>query len=189
MLYAHLSVIYSLLIAAVISMVKGELSKADGIFVVVSVASPASLYLWYYTVKSVFWGAHHFPIEHSNKNKGAHQSIEVKATQAVAALSFVFTVVMICLVFVPNIKGIKFPQKACDDAFNASALWYNVAWQLPVVIQSLSMIILYFMAYGLCLLWTRRTAYKTPQPCVIFVPIHRRAVPQIPPLYLMAVCS
>lgn len=164
MLYAHLSVLYSLQIAALISIVKGELTNSDGIFVIVMIASPPSLYLWFYTIKSFIAGAHHFPIEHGNRNVPANKSMEVHVTRGVTLLALIFTVVMIALIFTPSIPGIKFPQRSCNSDFGDSGLWVNVVWQLPVAIQTITMILLYFMAYGATLLWTRRAAYSMPPP-------------------------
>ncbi|KAF6753939.1 hypothetical protein DFP72DRAFT_1127682 [Ephemerocybe angulata] len=138
LLYAHLSVLYSLLIAGLVSVLKGELSRGDGIFVIVTVASPASLYLWYYSIKSI-WKADDFPIEQGNKGKPANQSMEVKILRLVSLGSLVFEIAMICVLFIPKVKNIKFPQTACDMAYGTRALWYNVAWELPVAIQLVCM--------------------------------------------------
>ncbi|KAF6745318.1 hypothetical protein DFP72DRAFT_1018165 [Ephemerocybe angulata] len=163
LLYAHLSVLYSLLIAGLISMLKGELSRGDGIFVIVTVASPASLYLWYYSIKSI-WKADDFPIEQGNKSKPANQSMEVKIVRLVSLGSLVFEIAMICVLFIPKVKKINFPQTACDMAYGTRALWYNVAWELPVAIQLVCMTVLYFITYGIFWLWTRRQAYEIPAP-------------------------
>ncbi|KAF5334261.1 hypothetical protein D9611_014580 [Ephemerocybe angulata] len=163
MLYAHLSVLYSLHIAALVSALKGDLSRGDGIFVIVTVASPATLYLWYYTAKS-FWNANHFPIQHENKDKPANQSWEVKIARLFSLGSFLFEIAMICVLFIPNVKGVKFPQTACDKQFGTTALWFNVVWELPVIIQTVGMLIIYFIAYGIILLWTKRQAYEVPSP-------------------------
>ncbi|KAF6744069.1 hypothetical protein DFP72DRAFT_764153, partial [Ephemerocybe angulata] len=163
MLYAHLPVLYSLLIAALVSVMKGELTRGDGIFVIVTVASPASIYLWYYSFKSI-WNANHFPLVHENAEKPANKSWEVKIARLFSLGSLAFTVAMVCVLFIPNIKGVKFPQKACDEVFGTTATWYNVVWELPVAMQAVGMAIIYFLAYGIFRLWTRRQAYEVPPP-------------------------
>ncbi|RXW19833.1 hypothetical protein EST38_g6020 [Candolleomyces aberdarensis] len=161
MLYAHMSVLYSLYIAALVSMLKGELTNADGIFVVVTAGSPASIYLWYLTLRS-FWNANVFPIQHANKSVPAHKSLEVQLTRAIVLGSFFFEIALICLMFIPS-KAIKFSQPACNKEFG-TALWYNVAWELPVAIQSVAMLILFLIALGLTRLWAKRRAYEVPAP-------------------------
>ncbi|KAJ2923408.1 hypothetical protein H1R20_g13685, partial [Candolleomyces eurysporus] len=161
MLYAHLSVLYSLFIAALVSMLKGELTNADGIFVLVTAGSPSSVYLWYLTVRS-FWNTNIFPIQHADKSVPAHKSLEVQLTRALALGSFLFEIVLICLMFIPT-KAIKFSQPACNRDFG-TALWYNVAWELPVAIQSVAMLIFFLIAFGLTRLWTKRGAYEVPAP-------------------------
>lgn len=165
MLYAHVSVLYSLHIASIVSMAKGELSQADSIFVLVTVASPASIYLWYLTIRS-FWNITHFPIEHANKNKPMHKSMEVQVVRAISIGSLLFEIVLLCLMFIPS-KAIKFSQPACNKQYGSVSLWYNVAWQLPVLIQTFVMLIFWSIALGLCKLWTRRKAYEMPPPYVV----------------------
>jgi hypothetical protein len=91
-----------------------------------------------------------------------HKSLEVQLLRALSLGSFIFEIVMICLVFIPT-KGIKFSQPGCNRRFGTE-IWYNVAWELPVVIQTAAMLILFFMAFGLTRLWMRRRKYDVPAP-------------------------
>lgn len=161
MLYAHLSILYSLFIAALVSMLKGELTNADGIFVLVTAGSPSSVYLWYLTIRS-FWNAKVFPIEHADRSVPANKSLEVRLTRLLSLGSLIFEIILIVLVFTPK-TGIKFSQPACNQEYGR-ALWYNVAWQLPVVIQTAAMYFLFLVAFGLTRLWTLRWAYQPPPP-------------------------
>ncbi|RXW22633.1 hypothetical protein EST38_g3216 [Candolleomyces aberdarensis] len=161
MLYAHLSVLYSLFIAALVSLLRGELTNADGIFVLVTAASPSSLHLWYLTIRS-FWNTSIFPIRPAAKSVPAHKSLEVQLTRAFALLSLIFEIILICLMFIST-KRIRFSQPACSREYG-KALWYNVAWVLPVAIQSTVMLAIFFFALGATRWWTSRKAYEVPAP-------------------------
>lgn len=161
MLYAHLSVLYSLLIAGTVSIAKHELTKADSMFVLICVASPASIYLWYLTIRS-FWNTSVFPIEHSNKKKAPSQSWEVQITRLITFGSFGYTVAYLLLTFVPS-KVIKFAQPACDREYGTD-LWFNLAWMLPVALQMIIIGLLYCLSWGLIKLWTIRPSYAAPAP-------------------------
>ncbi|KAJ3507906.1 hypothetical protein NMY22_g16789 [Coprinellus aureogranulatus] len=164
MLYAHLSVLYSLLIAGTVSIAKHELTKADSMFVLICVASPASIYLWYLTIRS-FFNTNVFPIEHSNKKKAPSQSWEVQITRLITFGSFAYTVAYLVITFVPS-KVIKFAQPACDREYGTD-LWFNLAWMLPVALQMVIIIILYYFSWGLLKLWTLRSSYIAPAPVFI----------------------
>ncbi|KAJ2914999.1 hypothetical protein MD484_g5432, partial [Candolleomyces efflorescens] len=161
MMYAHLSVLYSLFIAAVVSMSKGDLTNADGIFVLVTAASPSTLYLWYLTIRS-FWNITVFPIRHADKAVPMHKSLEVQVLRVLSLGTIVFEVIMICLVFIRP-KGIKFSQPGCNKKFGTE-LWYNVAWELPVAIHSVGMLVTFLLTWGLTRLWMMRRSYVVPGP-------------------------
>ncbi|TFK17765.1 hypothetical protein FA15DRAFT_675839 [Coprinopsis marcescibilis] len=156
MLYAHLSVVYSLLIAAVICIAKSDLTQNDGIFVLVSVASPATIYLWYLSVVSL-WQPHIFPVEKKDKRK----SLEIHALRVLSIGTFVFEIALICLMYVPS-ETISFSQPACNKEFGM-VLWFNIAWMLPIAIQTVVGIVIFLIAMSLCWLWTRRLSYKVPE--------------------------
>ena len=158
MLYTHLSVLYSLFIAALVSMLKGDLTNADGIFVVVTAASPTSFYLWYLSLRS-FWNINVFPIQHASAPR---KSLEVQLMRTLSLGSLLFEIVLVCLMFIPT-KAIKFSQPACNRQYEM-ALWYNVAWELPVVVQSISMLGFFLIAFALTRLWTKRRVYEVPAP-------------------------
>ncbi|KAF6743121.1 hypothetical protein DFP72DRAFT_1102052 [Ephemerocybe angulata] len=89
---------------------------------------------------------------------------EVNPSRLVSLGSLVFEIAMICVLFIPKVKNIKFPQRACDKAYGTTALWYNVAWELPVAIQAFAMAFVFFIMYGIFWLWTRRQSYEVPSP-------------------------
>ncbi|KAF6745827.1 hypothetical protein DFP72DRAFT_756251, partial [Ephemerocybe angulata] len=170
MFYAHLALLYSLLIAAMVSVCNGELSRADGIFVIITVASPASLYLWYYSLRSI-WNANYFPMQHLDREKPKGRSREVYLARVLSLGSFAFEIAMIFVLFIPNVKGIKFPQAACDQSYDAMPKWYMVAWELPVAIQSVVITLFYFLALLCVKLWTKRTSYKAPSSSHVLQPL------------------
>ncbi|KAF5313592.1 hypothetical protein D9611_010131 [Ephemerocybe angulata] len=137
MLYAHLAVLYSLLIASLVSVTKGQLSKVDGIFIAVAVASPASMHLWCLSFVSL-WHPHLFPIQEAaaeNDIAHDHRALEIHAARALSVGALALEIMMICLLFIPGVKGIKFPQPVCDGYFGGSRLLYNLAWSVPTLIQ------------------------------------------------------
>jgi hypothetical protein len=73
-----------------------------------------------------------------------------------------FEIALFFLMFIPT-KAIKFSQPACNLKYGAW-LWYNVAWELPVAVQSFAMLILFLLASGLTHLWTKRKTYNAPAP-------------------------
>jgi hypothetical protein len=159
MLYAHLAVLYSLLIAGTVSVAKHDLTKADSMFVIICVASPATLYLWYLTIRS-FWNASVFPIVHSNKNKTASQSWEVKITRGIVLGSLAYTIAFMVITFQP-FKAIKFSQPDCDKEYGTD-LWFNLAWMLPFALQTVVTVVLFYVSWGLIKLWTMRPSYEVP---------------------------
>lgn len=161
MLYAHLSVLYSLMIAGTVSVAKHDLTRADAMFVLIAASSPASIYLWYLCIRS-FWNADLFPIVHSNKNKTASQSYEVKITQIVALGSFAWTLALLVITFAPS-KVIKFSQPGCDREYGTER-WFNLAWELPVALQMTVIGVLYYVSWGVFKVWTSRGPYRAPQP-------------------------
>ncbi|RXW22657.1 hypothetical protein EST38_g3215 [Candolleomyces aberdarensis] len=161
MLYAHLSVLYSLFIAALVSLLKGELTNADGIFVLVTAASPSSLHLWYLTIRS-FWNISAFPIQRADNSAPVCKSLEVQFTRILALLSLIFEITLICLIFIPT-NRIRFSQPACSREYG-KGLWYNVVWVLPVAIQSIAILVLFFLALRATRWWTSRRAYEVPAP-------------------------
>ncbi|TFK17766.1 hypothetical protein FA15DRAFT_675841, partial [Coprinopsis marcescibilis] len=155
MLYAHLSVIYSLMIAALVCILKTELTQNDGIFILVSVASPATLYMWYLTIISC-WNPERFPIEKKNKGK----SIEVHILRFVSMVSLAFEIALVCVMYVPS-EAISFSQPACNKDFGME-MWFNIVWMLPFALQTTATVIVFFIAMCLCWLWTLRRGYKVP---------------------------
>ncbi|TFK19188.1 hypothetical protein FA15DRAFT_221155 [Coprinopsis marcescibilis] len=157
MTYAHLSVIYSLMIAALVCVLKTDLTNSDGVFVLVCVASPSSIYLWFLSVASI-WKPELFPVEKENKKK----SKEVHALRVASLASLGFFIALVCVMFVPSEK-IKFAQEDCTKEFGTS-VWFNIVWVLPIAVQSLGNVFFFFLAMFLCWLWTRRSSYEIPPP-------------------------
>ncbi|KAG6902645.1 hypothetical protein C0995_013770 [Termitomyces sp. Mi166 len=127
MLYAHLGLIYSLLIASSASIGRSELTQNDGVFVLVTVASPASFSLWFLTLRSL-WDPNSFPIRKSDTN-----STEVFLLKVLSLGSLAFETVMVCLIFIsPN--RLTFSQPACDRLFG-DKLWIELLWETPYIVQ------------------------------------------------------
>ncbi|TFK26967.1 hypothetical protein FA15DRAFT_702379 [Coprinopsis marcescibilis] len=158
MVYAHLSVIYSLMIAALVCLLRTELTANDGVFVLICVASPSTLYLWFLSVLS-FWKPQVFPIEKENKRK----SKEVHILRILSLLSLCFEIALICLIFNPTDK-VKVSQPDCTEGY-ATSQWYNLAWILPLAIQSVASVLYFLFAMLICWLWVRRQGYEVPPPC------------------------
>ncbi|KAF6743122.1 hypothetical protein DFP72DRAFT_1080799 [Ephemerocybe angulata] len=154
MLYAHLTITYSLLIAALVSILQGELSKADGLFVIVTVASPPSIYLWCSTFASI-WCLNSFPF-YGEGGLGIkrRQRFELHAVRVLSFGTLAFEVVMVCLLFIPNISRITFPQASCDRKAGTGGLWYNIVWELPLLGQLVGGVALSAGVY-----WSTRAGY------------------------------
>jgi hypothetical protein len=124
MLYNHLAVIFSLMIAALISIIRGQLTQNDGVFVLVAVGSPCTIYLWFSTLRSLI-SHHHFPGQaHRNRH-------EVQLLKLLCMLSMAFEIVLICLLFVPSSR-IRFSQPSCNREFGKK-LVLNLAWAVQYV--------------------------------------------------------
>ncbi|TFK17767.1 hypothetical protein FA15DRAFT_675842 [Coprinopsis marcescibilis] len=163
MLYAHLSVIYSLMIAAAICIAKSELTQTDCIFVIVSVISPASIYLWYLSIVSI-WNPEQFPVEKENKRK----SKEIHALRVVCLASLAFAIGLVVITFVDSDK-ITFSQPGCKKAFG-EILWFLIPWMIPLSSQALATAALFFLAMLFCWLWARRSGYSVPEHSVLTRP-------------------
>ncbi|KAJ3549040.1 hypothetical protein NMY22_g1039 [Coprinellus aureogranulatus] len=159
MLYAHLSVLYSLLTAGTVSIAKQELTKADSIFVLICAASPTSIYLWYLTIRS-FFDASFFPIERDNNRKTARLSWEVRITRFITLASFVYTISFLGITFVHSPK-VRFSQPACNWT---DIMGVNLLWALPVASQMVVIAILYHLSWGIHMLWTNLPSYTAPTP-------------------------
>ncbi|KAG6810480.1 hypothetical protein H0H92_011688 [Tricholoma furcatifolium] len=141
MLYAHLGLIYSLLISTAISLHLGQLTQNDAIFALVTVASPASLSLW----TCSFWSlgdSKRFPVQ---KNKP--RSKEVLALKIVSFLSLAFELALICILFIPSasrIPGLTFSQPACNKSYG-DKLWIELLWEFPYLINVFCALVLLFL--------------------------------------------
>ena len=134
MLYAHLAVIYSLMIATLISIIRGELTQNDGIFVLVAVGSPCTIYLWFSALRSLV-SHHDFSIRESQDHRNR---LEVLLLKLLCLLSIGFEVVLVCLLFVPSSR-IHFSQPSCSQL--GKGLVFNLAWVLQYVREGLLSII------------------------------------------------
>ncbi|KAJ2930531.1 hypothetical protein H1R20_g6566, partial [Candolleomyces eurysporus] len=124
MLYAHLAVMYSLMIAALISILGGELTQNDGVFVLVAVGSPCTIYLWFSALRSLI-SRHDFFI----KERQDHPNrLEVRLLKLLCVLSMGFEIALICVLFVPSSR-IHFSQPSCNQEFG-KRLVFNLAWAL-----------------------------------------------------------
>ncbi|KAG6833636.1 hypothetical protein H0H87_004263, partial [Tephrocybe sp. NHM501043] len=141
LIYAHLGLVYSLLIATTLSVCFGLLTKNDEIFVLVIVASPASVALWCMTL------ARRFPLPLTEnpppspapnstdseeraismaRNREIRWDWEPMLLQGAAAGSLVFELVMVFVTMAPRSWRV-FRQPACAQAGPggrpANALW------------------------------------------------------------------
>ncbi|KAG6848123.1 hypothetical protein H0H93_003225, partial [Arthromyces matolae] len=127
MIYAHLGLVYSLLLSALISLCTGQLTQNDGVFVLVTVASPASFALWGLTIWSLF-DPGRFPVRKNGK-----KSKEIFLLKSALLFSLAFEIAMICIVFVPS-STFQFSQPACNQSYG-DKLWIKLLWELPYIIN------------------------------------------------------
>ncbi|KAG6919308.1 hypothetical protein DXG01_007441 [Tephrocybe rancida] len=120
LIYAHLGLVYSLLIATTLSVCFGLLTKNDEIFVLVIVASPASVALWCLTLSRRF----PLPSPPSDTDSTKKHDWEHRALQGAAAGALVFELVMVFVTMSPKSWRV-FRQPACalTGGRVANALW------------------------------------------------------------------
>ncbi|KAJ2917890.1 hypothetical protein MD484_g2500, partial [Candolleomyces efflorescens] len=124
MLYNHLAVIYSLMIAALVSIVRGELTQNDGVFVLVAVGSPCTIYLWFSALRSLITYYDFLGQDHRSRR-------EVQLLKFLCMLSMAFEIVLVCLLFVPSSR-IRFSQPSCNREFGKKLI-LNLAWAIQYV--------------------------------------------------------
>ncbi|TFK16681.1 hypothetical protein FA15DRAFT_711509 [Coprinopsis marcescibilis] len=163
MLYAHLTVTFSLMIAAAISISMSQLTYMDSIFVLVSLGSPASFYLWILSFMS-FWRPEYFPL--NLKGRGSRGSkIEVQILRTLSLASGAFALALALITFV-NSNTIQFSQPWCKVELGGD-LWFLLLWMVPLTLQLLATVLLFFVALLLCWLWTKRRGYNAPKYTVL----------------------
>lgn len=128
LLCAHLALIYSLLLAAIISILRTQLTLNDGVFVLVTVASPASIYLWILTLVSM-WKPDWFPV------RIPHKPTYREVLKFFSITSLAFEIAMICVMFIPS-KQLIFSQAACSKTIGRR-LWVELIWEFTYVVQML----------------------------------------------------
>jgi hypothetical protein len=126
------------MIAALISIIRGQLTQNDGVFVLVAVGSPCTIYLWFSALRSLI-RHHHFPgQDHQNRR-------EVQLLKLLYMLSMAFEIVLICLLFAPSSR-IRFSQRSCNREFGKK-LVLNLAWAIQYVREGV-----------LCIVWIAGSA-------------------------------
>src|ERR1700683_1511332 len=71
--YTYLANIYSLLISALASMLKGQLTQNDAVFVLVATVSPATVYFWAIASFAIVFKS--FPQRISREIPNAHEQL------------------------------------------------------------------------------------------------------------------
>ncbi|KAG2002237.1 hypothetical protein CC2G_004443 [Coprinopsis cinerea AmutBmut pab1-1] len=163
MLYAYLSLVFSLQIAGLVSILKNNLSLTDALFVLICVASPATFYMWYLSIRSL-WNPSLFPIlrDPGAKPKPLSKSKEVHILRVVIFLNMAFEIALICMVFIPTrVTKLKFSQPACNQKFGTK-LWFNLAWELPYAMQMVGTFLFLGIAWAIFKGWTSMRFYEVP---------------------------
>ena len=127
-IYPYLLSLYALLISTLLSLLQSNLTQNDGVFVLVAIASPVTLYLW-----SIFLFAFLFrraPSWISSNLNRTHQFFLTISTIG----SFAFWLALVALV-VGEPRSITFSQPACNEKFGLVRS-INIAWPVPYFIQA-----------------------------------------------------
>lgn len=129
--YSYLANVYSLLISALISMLKVELTRNDAIFVLVATVSPATLYLWLTAIYALFRG---LPNRISRKIPNKQ---EQTLLLALTFVSFALWISILGLIVGPtnDSNGVKFSQPGCTAAYNPEQLT-AILWSTQLLSQS-----------------------------------------------------
>ena len=135
--YPYLANTYALLISALISIVRSNLTQNDGIFVLVSIASPATLYLWNTTFFDLInlvlsWELPEWWGYKVDKNRRLF-------LQFLLIGSFLFWIIMIAII-VGSPGDIRFSQPACSKHYGLRG-WLTLIWLLPYLFQLFVLII------------------------------------------------
>ena len=150
--YAYLANIYALLISALISLLQSSLTQNDGVYVLVAVASPATLYLWAciffklllfrklpswqgYGINTKTYKLMLFKQQKSGQGYEINIEIYKHSLQAVVIGSFFLWISMIYII-VASPGHISASQPACNKQFGLRG-WITLVWPLPYLIQLL----------------------------------------------------
>jgi len=138
--YSYLGNALSLLLSAIPSILTNKMTQNDATFVILSVASPASLYLWFLSLFSAI------------RRKGLPASIAQLNTYeryllfTFSALLFLFWVIMFPLTFLPSSAKL-FSQPACNFKFSKQQM-SAILWSAEFVAQiSSTWFLLFFLAF------------------------------------------
>jgi len=148
--YAYLANIYALLISTLISLLKSNLTQNDGVYVLVAIASPATLYLWACIFFKLVlfrqlpsWQGHGINtkiykfvlFKQLNSRQGYKINIDIYKHFLQYAImgSFIFWIAMI-YVIVASPGHISASQPACNKQFGLRG-WIALVWPLPYLIQ------------------------------------------------------
>lgn len=125
--YSYLANIYSLLISAIISMSKGQLTRNDAVFVVVAIISPGTLYLWIIA----FMDLVKRPPRRIKNKIAVH---EWKFFVFLSIFSFMFWVIILGLVVSPP-NTVVFSQPACSQEYGPSEI-FNLSWSVEFLVKA-----------------------------------------------------
>lgn len=161
LLYGHLLLLYSLLIAALISILATELTQSDGIFILVTVASPASIYIWVRALVSLWKPNWFLELFHKPLLKPPYVKPRVREARLLKALilaSLAFEIAMICVMLIPS-EHLKFSQPGCKWEYTGQEFpewalaqfwpftdhtlyaWVAIVWEITYIIQILWILI------------------------------------------------
>jgi hypothetical protein len=129
--YGYLANVYSLLISALISMLKVELTRNDAAFVLVATVSPATLYLWLIAIYALFRG---LPSRIARKIPNKQEQILLIALTFV---SFALWISILGLIVGPtnDSNGVKFSQPGCTASYSPEQLT-AILWSTQLLSQS-----------------------------------------------------
>jgi hypothetical protein len=129
--YSYLANVYSLLISALISMLKVQLTQNDAVFVLVAAVSPATLYLWLTAIHALFRG---LPNRIARKLPNKHEQILLVA---LSFISFALWISIFGLIVGPtnDSNGVKFSQPGCAVPYGPKQL-AALLWSSQLLSQS-----------------------------------------------------
>jgi hypothetical protein len=112
--YAYIVTIYSLLISALLSLVRGQLTQNDATFVLVAVVSPISTYLWFCAGIPRFWQQAHGLTNGMSQHQKRYMQLLILGSLAL-------WITLLVLILTPS-SHIDFSQPACKTEYGKQAM-------------------------------------------------------------------
>ena len=132
-IYPYLVTIYAFLISALISLVQSNLTRNDAVFVLVAVASPATLYLWImFLFAAIFHQTSPWALA-TGTNKISQRFLFVTVLG-----SLIMWLTMLGII-VGSPSGVSFSQQACSKEYGRKAL-STMIWPSGSLAQMLCLI-------------------------------------------------